>query len=157
MTLVRTYEGEHHLASDADALDTLQVEVLRDGASGADVAEVADKIIAARMDDYRTGVSVDRPAIALLTTCPASPPGVFLGHWQADGSWHDLLATPQDAGLASAIAAHLHQDDLLKPGATLSTTVTFRSFDGNAPKPETWTRDSIRNGVVLPACPATRE
>jgi hypothetical protein len=156
MTLVRTYEDEHHLANDADALDALQVEVGRDGASGADVAELADKIVAARMDDYGTGVSARRPAVALLTTFPVSPPSVFLGYWQADGSWHDLLVTPQDAGVASAIAAHLHQDDLLKPGATLSTTVAFRSFDGNAPRSETWTRDSIRNGVVLPICPTTR-
>ncbi len=157
MTLIRTFDDEHHLANDADALDALQVEVQREGASGADIAEVADRIIGARKDDYGTGASTNRPAVALLTTRPATSPRVFLGHWQADGSWHDLPVAPDDPGLASTIAAHLQQDDLLKPGATLSTTVTFQSFDGDAPKSETWTRDTIRNGVALPTSqPMTR-
>ncbi len=43
MTLVRTFVDEYHLANDADALDVLQIEVQRDGVSGADVAEVADR------------------------------------------------------------------------------------------------------------------
>jgi len=68
MTVIRTYEDEHDVSSDAHALDVLQVEVDRDGASGADVAALADTILAARNEDYGTGISTARPAVALLTT-----------------------------------------------------------------------------------------
>ena len=77
MTIIRSREDEHEVSSDADALDALEVEVQREGASGADVAALADTILEARREHYGTGIATTHPVVALLTTQPAGPPEVF--------------------------------------------------------------------------------
>lgn len=153
MTVIRTYEDEHDVRSDADALDTLKVEVHRDGASGADVAALADTILAARQENYGTGISTSRPVVTMLTTQPADRAEAFAGYWQPDGSWRDVDGGPGGVGLAETIKSLLSSGDVLTPGAILSVTVHFLSFSGESPDSKTWTRETIGEGISLPTCP----
>jgi hypothetical protein len=152
MTVIRTFDDEHEVCCDADALDALQVEVEREGASGADVVEVAGNIIDARKSGYGTGISISRPVAALLTTSPDTPAQAFAGYWQPDGSWRDADGGPGGLELAQTITDHLSSGDTLTPGAVLSVAVQFLSFRGESPESRTWTRESIGNGVELPTC-----
>jgi len=153
MTVIRTYEDEHDVRSDAEALDALQVEVDRDGASGADVSMLADAILDARRTHYGTGISTARPVVALLTTEPPHSAEAFAGYWQPDGSWRDVDGGPGGLELVPAIVFHLSSDNVLRPGAVLSVTVHFLSFSGESPDPKTWSRETIHGGVELPRCP----
>jgi len=150
MTLIRTREDEHEVSSDADALDVLQVEVMREGASSANVYALADTILEARRDSYGTGISTSRPVVAILTTQPQDTPEAFLGYWQPDGSWRDVDGGPGGVDLATAISDHLSKRDVLTPGSVLSVTVHFQSFSGESPASQTWTREAIGEGVNLP-------
>ncbi len=154
MTVIRTHEDEHDLRNDADALDAIQVEIERDGASGADVVAVVDTTIAARKDDYGTGINTARPVVALLTTKPATEPEVFAGYWQPDGTWRDIDGRPGGVGLAQAISDEFAHGDELAPGAILTVTVAFQSFRGESPEPQQWDRESVGCSVVLPLCVA---
>lgn len=153
MTVIRTYEDERDLRNDADALDAIEVEVERDGASGADVAALVDSVIAARRDGYGTGIDTSRPVVALLTTDPAAGPQVFPGYRQRDGSWHDASGEPGGVGLAEAIADHLGSGDVLTPGAVISVTVQFHSFSGGSPVSRSWHRGVVEGSIELPSCP----
>lgn len=64
MTVIRSHADEHDVSCDADALDVLQGEVERDGASGADVAALAGNILAARAGGYGAGTPASRTAVA---------------------------------------------------------------------------------------------
>jgi hypothetical protein len=153
MTVIRTYEDERDLRNDADALDAIEVEVERVGASGADVAALVAKVIAASKDGYGTGIDTSRPALALLTTDPVTEPQVFPGYWQGDGSWHDAGGEPGGVGLAETIADQLGSGDVLTPGVVNSVTVQFRSFTGGSPIPRSWQRGAVEGGIELPGCP----
>jgi hypothetical protein len=153
MTTIRTYEDERDLRNDADALDAIEVEVERVGASGADVAALVDSVIAARRDGYGTGISASRPVVALLTTHPATEPHLFPGYWQRDGSWRDAGGEPGGVGLAEAIADHLGSGDVLTPGAVISVTIQFQSFSGGSPICRSWQRGAVEGGIELPSCP----
>jgi hypothetical protein len=153
MTLIRTREDEHEVSSDADALDTLQVEVQREGASGADVSALVDTILDARREHFGTGIATSHPVVALLTTQPAGPPEVFAGYWQPDGSWRDVDGGPGGVQLADAIRDHLSTGGVLTPGAVLVVTVNFLSFSGESPDPITWTRDDDHREIELPPQP----
>ncbi len=157
MTLIRTHEGEHDVRSDADALDTLSVEVHREGASGADVAMLADAILDARSDHYGTGISTARPVVALLTTRPGDGAEAFAGYWQPDGTWRDTDGGPGGVELAPSIISRLSTGTALTPGAVISVTVHFLSFSGESPDSKTWTREMIHGGVSLPTCPRFRQ
>ncbi len=152
MTVIRTFDDEHEVCCDADALDAIQAEAEREDASGADVAALAGTIVAARKRGYGTGVSISRPVTALLTTSPDTPAQVFAGYWQPNGSWRDADGGPGALELAQTITDHLFSGDTLIPGALLSVTVQFLSFRGESPESRTWTRESIGNGVELPIC-----
>jgi hypothetical protein len=153
MTVIRTYEDERELRNDADALDAIEAEVERVGASGADVAALVASVIAARRGGYGTGIDTSRPALALLTTDPATEPQVFPGYWQRDGSWHDADEEPGGAGLAETIADHLGNGDVLTQGAVISVTVQFQSFSGGSPVSRSWQRGAVEGGIELPSCP----
>lgn len=150
MTVIRTREDEHSVSSDADALDVLEVEVLREGASGADVAALADTILEARREHYGTGIATRNPVVALLTTKPAGPPEVFAGYWQPDGSWRDVDGGPGGVGLADAISGHLSTGGVLTPAAVLVVTVNFLSFSAESPGSISWTRADTIDGIELP-------
>lgn len=154
MTIIRSREDEHEVSSDADALDALEVEVQREGASGADVAALADTILEARREHYGTGIATRHPVVALLTTQPAGPPEVFAGYWQPDGSWRDVDGGPGGVDLADAIRDHLSTGGVLTPGATLVVTVNFLSFSGESPDSISWTCDDTDHGIELPRLPA---
>jgi hypothetical protein len=153
MTVIRTYEDERDLRNDADALDAIEAEVERVGASGADVAALVASVIAARRGGYGTGIDTSRPALALLTTDPATEPQVFLGYWQRDGSWRDAGGETDRVGLAKAIADRLSGGDVLTPGAVISVTVQFLSFSGGSPICRSWQRGAVEGGIELPSCP----
>jgi hypothetical protein len=153
MTVIRTYEDERDLRNDADALDAIEAEVERVGASGADVAALVAKVIAASKDGYGTGIDTSRPVVALLTTDPATEPQVFPGYWQRNGTWHDASGETGAVGLAEAIADQLSGRDALTPGAGISVSVQFRSFSGGSPISRSWRRGAIEGGIELPSCP----
>jgi hypothetical protein len=153
MTVIRTYEDERDLRNDADALDAIEVEGERDGASGADVAALVASVIVARRGGYGTGIDTSRPVVALLTTEPATEPQVFLGYRQRDGSWRDASGETGAVGLAEAIADHLSGGDALTPGAVISVTVQFHSFSGGSPVCRSWHRGAGEGGIELPSCP----
>lgn len=156
MTAIRTHDDEHDVSCDADALDALQGEVERNGASGADVGELAGKILGARENGYGTGISTSCPAVAVLTTNPCTPEQAFIGYWQPDGSWRDVFGGPGSLELAQTISDYLSSGHMLTPGAVLSVKVNFQSFTGESPESRTWTRESIENGVNLPICRSDR-
>jgi hypothetical protein len=154
MTVIRTYEDESELRNDADALDAIELEVERIGASGADVAALVAKVIAASKDGYGTGISTSRPVAALLTTDPVTEPQVFPGYWQRDGSWRDVESKPDGVGLAETIAGRLSGGDAVTPGAAIKTvSVQFHSFSGGSPTRRSWQRGAVEDGIELPRCP----
>jgi hypothetical protein len=153
MTVIRTYENERDLRDDMDALDAIEAEVERDGASGADVAALVASVIAARKDGYGTGIDTSRPVVALLTTDPATESHLFPGYWQRDGSWRDADGGPGGVGLAETIADHLGNGDVLTPGAVISVTVQFQPFSGDSPTSRSWQRGAVEGGIELPSCP----
>jgi hypothetical protein len=153
MTVIRTYEDERDLRNDAEALDAIEAEVERVGASGADVAALVASVIVARKAGYGTGIDTSRPVVALLTTDPATDPQVFSGYWQRDGSWRDAGGETDGVGLAEAIADHLGSGDVLTPGAVISVSFQFRSFSGGSPVSRSWRREAVEGGIELPGCP----
>ncbi|HEY2333628.1 MAG TPA: hypothetical protein VGH58_01300 [Solirubrobacterales bacterium] len=107
MTVIRTHDDEHDVSCDADALDAFLTEVERDGASGADVAVLADTILAARSGGYGTGVSTSRPAVAVLTTTrPAERrPSPATGSPMAPGATSTADPVRSDSPRRSPIAS----------------------------------------------------
>jgi hypothetical protein len=156
VTVIGTHEDEHDLQSDADGLDAIQAEVEREGASGGDVAAVADAVIAARKAGYGAGVDMSRPAVALLTTSPTTSPQVFLGYWQPNGSWRDHDGGPGGLELAQAIGDHLANDKGFPSTTVYLVTVDFQSFSGESPASKTWDREALDGGIDLPACEPRR-